>query len=72
MNGRDYCSLVGVAETVKNLPARRETQVLFLDQEDPRKKGMATHSSCLENPIDRGSWRAIVHEVRKSRTQLKD
>ena len=25
---------------------------------------------CLENPIDRGDWRATVHGVAKSRTQL--
>ena len=24
--------------------------------------------SCLENPMDRGAWRAIVHEVTKSQT----
>ena len=27
--------------------------------------------SCLENPTDRGAWRAIVHGVTKSQTQLK-
>ena len=27
--------------------------------------------SCLENPMDRGAWRAIVHRGVKSRTQLK-
>ena len=27
--------------------------------------------SCLENPMDRGAWRATVHGVAKSRTQLK-
>ena len=27
--------------------------------------------SCLENPMDRGAWRATVHGVSKSRTQLK-
>ena len=27
--------------------------------------------SCLENPIDRGAWRATVHGVTKSQTQLK-
>ena len=32
---------------VKNLPAMLETQVRFLDQEDPLEKGMATHSSFL-------------------------
>ena len=24
--------------------------------------------SCLENPMNRGAWRAIVHRVTKSRT----
>ena len=28
--------------------------------------------SCLENPMDRGAWRATVHRVPKSRTQLSD
>ena len=27
--------------------------------------------SCLENPMDKGAWRATVHRVAKSRTQLK-
>ena len=26
--------------------------------------------SCLENPMDRGAWRATVHRVAKSQTQL--
>ena len=36
-----------MAQTVKNLPAVRETQVRFLGEEDPLEKGMATHSSIL-------------------------
>ena len=28
--------------------------------------------SCLENPMDRAAWRATVHRVPKSRTQLSD
>ena len=28
--------------------------------------------SCLENPMDGGAWRAIVHRVTKSRTRLSD
>ena len=28
--------------------------------------------SYLENPMDRGAWRAIVHGVAKSRTRLSD
>ena len=27
--------------------------------------------SCLENPVDRGAWRATVHRVTKSGTQVK-
>ena len=26
---------------------------------------------CLENPMDRGAWRATVHRVAKSQTPLK-
>ena len=33
--------------------------------------GNPLHYSCLENPIARGAWRAIVHRVIKSQTQLK-
>ena len=32
---------------VKNLPARQDTQVLSLGQDDPLEKEMATHSSIL-------------------------
>ena len=32
---------------VKHLPAMQETQVQFLDQEDPPAKGMAIHSTIL-------------------------
>ena len=27
--------------------------------------------SCLENPLDRGAWQAMVHSVAKHQTQLK-
>ena len=36
-----------VAQMVKNLPARQETQVQSLGWEDPLEKGMATHTSIL-------------------------
>ena len=36
-----------MVQTVKNLPATRETWVQSLGQEDPLKKEMATHSSIL-------------------------
>ena len=28
--------------------------------------------SCLENPMDRGAWRAMVHGVAKCQTQLSN
>ena len=31
---------------------------------------MTTHSTILENSMDRGDWPAIVHEVTKSQTVL--
>ena len=36
-----------MAQTIKNLPAMQETQVLSLDQEDPQEKETVTHSSIL-------------------------
>ena len=33
--------------------------------------GSPLQDSCLENPMDRGAWRATVHGVAKSWTQLK-
>ena len=36
-----------VAQMVKNLPAKRKTQIQSLDREDPLEKGMATHSRIL-------------------------
>ena len=42
-----------VAQLVKNLTAVQEMWVRSLSWEDPLEKEMATHSSCLENPVDR-------------------
>ena len=59
-----------VAQTVKNLPATRETWVRSLGREDPLEEGMATHSSILAWRIsmDREAWRATVYGVAKSQT----
>ena len=62
--------------SLKNLPANAE---------DIRDVGLISGSgrslggehgnllqySCLENPMDRGTWWAAVHRVAKSQTQLK-
>ena len=34
--------------------------------------GNPLQCSCLENPMDRGAWRAAVHGVAESRSRLKE
>ena len=58
-----------VAQMVKNLPEKEETQVRLLIREDPLEKGMATHSSILAWRIPwTEAWWATVHGVTKSWT----
>ena len=35
------------------------------------RHGNPLQCSCLENPMDREAWWAIVHRVAKSQTQIK-
>ena len=50
----------------------QETRVLSLGREDPLEKGMVMHSGILVWGIpQRGAWRATVHGIVKSQTQLK-
>ena len=57
------------AQTVKNLPAMRETWVWSLGWEDPLEEGMATHSSILawKIPVDRRAWWATVMGLQRVR-----
>ena len=63
-----------MAQLVKNLPAMQETQVRSLGGErySGEGNGNPLQYSCLENPMDRGGWRATVHGVAKSRTRHSD
>ena len=102
-----------MAQLVKNLPAKQDTPVQFLGQEDPLERdrlptpvfmgfpgssagtesacnagepgsipgsgrspgegiGYPLQYSCLESSMDRGAWKAAVHGVTKSRTQLSN
>ena len=56
---------------LKNLPAYAG-DVRDSYQEDALEEEMATHSSILawKIPMDRGAWRATVHELAKSQTRL--
>ena len=44
-------------------------QVQSLGWEDPLEEDVAY--SCLENPMNRGAWQAVVHRVTQSWTLLK-
>ena len=59
---------------LKYLPAMQETQVQSLSWEDSPGEGNGNplQYSCLENPMDRGAWWAMVHRVAKSWTRLSD
>ena len=61
---RDYSSKGAslVAQMLKNLPAMQKTQFLFSPREE---HGNPPQYSCLENPMDRGTWQATVHGVAK-------
>ena len=64
-----------VVLVVKNLPANagdiREVALIPGWGRSPGgRHGNPLQYSCLENPIDRGAWRATVNGVTKSQTQL--
>jgi len=65
-----------VALVVKNPPADagdiRDAGSIHGSERSPGGgHGNPLQYSCLENPMDRGAWRAILHRVTKSQTQLK-
>ena len=60
-----------VVLVVKNLPANagdvRDTGLIPESGRSPGGgHGNPLQYSCLENPMDRGAWQAIVHRVPKS------
>ena len=53
-----------VAQMVKNLPAVQETWVIInsgLGQHPGEGNGNPLQYSFLDNAMDRGAWRAIIH-----------
>ena len=62
-----FACFILVAQTVRNLPAMRETQVRSLGLEDLLEKGMAAHSSIL-------AWRIpwTVESMGSQRVGLSD
>ena len=72
------CSNIGgrvflVAQMVKNPPTMQETGVQSHGGKMPwRREWQTIQCSCLENSMNRGTWRATVHGVTKSRTWLSN
>ena len=65
-----------VALVVKNMPAnagdiRNEGSIPGLGISSGERNGNPLQCSCLENPMNRGAWQAIVHRVVKSLIRLK-
>ena len=62
-----------VVLVVKNLPARAGDMDLIpgSGRYPGGGHGNPLQCSCLENPMERGAWRATVHGVTESQTRLK-
>ena len=74
---------VGIAVNYKGFPGGSDGTESTYNVEDwcliPKSgkspgegNGNPLHYSCPKNPMNRGAWRATVHGVAKSRTQLSD
>ena len=71
-----YTHIYGGAIAVKNPPANggdiRDAGSIPGSRRSPGGgHGNPFQYSCLENPMDRGAWRATVHRGTKSQTRLK-
>ena len=76
LNWTDRTVASQVELVVKNPPARTGgirdmSSFPGLGRSPGGGHGNPLQCSCLENPMNRGTWRAIVHRVTKSQTRLK-
>ena len=73
------CMYTNMCACVNSFPSGSEVKNLLCDAGDPglipgsgrslgEGNGNPLQYSCLENPMDRGAWRAIVHGVAKNCT----
>ena len=62
-----------VAQMVKNLLAMQDTCIQLLSgRSTGEENGYPFQYSCLENSMDRGARKAIVHGIAESQTQLSN
>ena len=63
-----------MALVVKNTPANardiRDASSILRSRRSAGERNPLQYS-CLENPMNKGAWQAIVHRVTKSETWLK-
>ena len=76
MTNSKHLSNTHLARVVKNPPAnagdlRNMGSICGSGRSPGGGHGDLPQYSCLDNPLDRGAWRAPVHRVTKSWTQLK-
>ena len=64
-----YSSLCSLAQTLKNLLANagEPGSISGLGRSPGEGNGNQPQYSCLENPMDRGAWRATVHGLQRVR-----
>ena len=63
LSGKESACYVGAAEDVGSSPE--------LGRSSGGGHGNPLKCSCLEKPMNRGAWQAMLHRVTKSRTRLK-
>ena len=70
---RAICTTMDQLLVVKNTAANAGDLDLIsgLGRSPGVGNGNLLQYSCLENPMDRGAWQTIVHNIAKSRTRLK-
>ena len=63
LSSKESTCIAGVTENMGSIPVS--------ERSPGGGHGNPLQYSFLENPMDRGDWRATVHRVTKSQTQLK-
>ena len=76
MHSMNKSGALQVVLVVKDMPVNtgdiREVGVIpGLGRSPGEGNGSPLQCSCLDNPMDRGAWRAIDHGVTKSQPRLK-
>ena len=61
-----------IVKTIKNLENKMEKMKESISKDLGEGNGTPLQYSCLEKPMDGGSWKAAVHGVAEGRTRLSE